>query len=135
MAGSPRRGGAGGRGSGRASMQEHGRGIPQQAAVDLVQPLAAVPGPDRHRMDGPGCPRPGAWWVRHRARPLQGAGPAASTTPGSGKVRIAPPTPRGEARPGEGDRHGEAHDADCVRIVHLIRNSLDLVSYKDRKAV
>ena len=32
-------------------------------------------------------------------------------------MRIAPPTPRGEARPGEGDRHGEAHDADCVRIV------------------
>jgi Transposase, Mutator family len=39
-------------------------------------------------------------------------------------VRIAPPTPRGEARPGEGDRHGEAHDADCVRIVHKHRNLL-----------
>jgi transposase-like protein len=63
-------------------------------------------------------------------------------------VRIAPPTPRGEARPGEGDRHGEAHDADCVRIVHPIRNPLDLFvrAYaafghgpsepcKDRKAV
>jgi putative transposase len=50
-------------------------------------------------------------------------------------VRIAPPTPRGEARPGEGDRHGEAHDADCVRIVHLLRHSLDFVSWKDRKPV
>ena len=39
-------------------------------------------------------------------------------------MRIAPPTPRGEARPGEGDRHGEAHDADCVRIVHKHRNLL-----------
>jgi transposase-like protein len=39
-------------------------------------------------------------------------------------VRVAPPTPRRKARPGEGDRHDEAHDADCVRIVHWMRNAL-----------
>jgi putative transposase len=35
----------------------------------------------------------------------------------------------------ERKRHDQAHDADCVRIVHLIRNSLAFVSWKDRKAV
>jgi putative transposase len=45
-----------------------------------------------------------------------------------------PPRP-GDRRPGERQRPAEAQHVDCVRIVHLLRQSLAFVAYKDRKAV
>jgi putative transposase len=40
-----------------------------------------------------------------------------------------------QRRPAEGHGGGKAKSVDCVRIVHLLRHSLDFVSWKDRKPV
>ena len=40
-----------------------------------------------------------------------------------------------QRRPAEGHRGRKAKSVDCVRIVHLLRHSLDFVSWKDRKSV
>ena len=53
----------------------------------------------------------------------------------SGKPRIPSPAALDETGSRKRKENNEAHCVDCVRIVHLIRNSLDYVSYKDRKAV
>jgi putative transposase len=45
-----------------------------------------------------------------------------------------PPRP-GDRRPAERQRQAEAQRVDCVRIVHLLRQSLAFVAYKDRKPV
>ena len=50
-------------------------------------------------------------------------------------MRVAPPPSADPPGPGERDGDGEADRADCVRIVHLLRQGLALVSHKDRKAV
>src|SRR4051812_9959430 len=50
-------------------------------------------------------------------------------------MRVAPPRTTKTPSPGKWNRNREAHRADCVRIVHLLRHSLEFVAYKDRKAV
>src|SRR5215212_9101010 len=46
-------------------------------------------------------------------------------------MRVAPPRTAETPSPGEWDGNREAHRADCVRIVHFLRNALD---YLPRKA-
>src|SRR3954469_5145205 len=50
-------------------------------------------------------------------------------------MRVAPPRTTKTPSPGKWNGNREAHRADCVRIVHLLRHSLEFVAYKDRKAV
>src|SRR3954449_6386894 len=50
-------------------------------------------------------------------------------------MRVAPPRTTKTPSPGKWNGNREAHRADCVRIVHLLRHSLAFVAYKDRKAV
>src|SRR4051812_34219056 len=50
-------------------------------------------------------------------------------------MRVAPPRTTKAPSPGKWNGNREAHRADCVRIVHLLRHSLAFVAYKDRKAV
>ena len=94
----------------------------EETAVDLIQPLRAVAGPKRHRMDLPGRRRSGMGSVRHRAGPLREAGPVECTTSRSGKLRVPSPLPLGQARSGERNGNDEAQPVDCVRIVHKAAN-------------
>ena len=50
-------------------------------------------------------------------------------------MRVVPPGTVGPPSSGERNGNGEANRIDCIRTVHLLRHSLDFVSYKDRKAV
>src|SRR6059058_2616522 len=92
-------------------------------AVSLVQPFGAVAGTHRHRMDDP-ARRPGGWSVRHRAGPPWEEARPTPPHSGPGEVRVPPPRSADPPGPGERDGDGEADRVDCVRIVHLLRQSL-----------
>ena len=53
----------------------------------------------------------------------------------SGARPISAPPRLGQRRPAEGYRGRKVKSVDCVRIVHLLRHSLDFVAWKDRKPV
>src|SRR4051812_6042480 len=99
------------------------RRVVQQAAVDLIQPLGAVAGADRHRVNGPACLRSGGK-NRHWAGPRREEARPTPPPSGAGKPRIPPLTMLAATGSGEGHRSGKAHRVDCVRIVHKHRNLL-----------
>ncbi len=73
--------------------------------------------------------------MRHRRRPPKEEPPSERLSLATGELGISALALGRRSRSAKGKRYDQPQHVDCVRIVHLLRHSLDFVSWKDRRAV